>query len=79
MRPMKRPCVPNSLVAMQHALQCADCRAQQRDAEESLIPSANFETIGAFGAVATGETQGEVLLSAAEKTHAEPGARETEI
>jgi hypothetical protein len=69
----------NSLVTMQHALQCADCRAQQRDAEEALIPGANFETIGALGAIATGETQGEVLLSAAEKTHAETAAAKNSV
>ena len=69
----------NHLVAVQHALQRADRRSQHRHAENALIPGRRLETIGTLGAIAAGETQGQVPTSAVEKADAEAAAGENSV
>ncbi|KRR07660.1 hypothetical protein CP49_36875 [Bradyrhizobium valentinum] len=69
----------DELVVMQDAFEHANCALQNRYVKNALIPWRCIETVDTVCAMPAGETQREVLLIAAEKTHAKSAVGEYRI
>ncbi|OCK59994.1 hypothetical protein LMTR3_20605 [Bradyrhizobium sp. LMTR 3] len=67
------------LVVMQDAFEHTNCALQNRYVKDALIPRRCIETMDTVCAMPAGETQCEVLLIAAEKTHAKSAVGEYRV